>query len=211
MSIFLKKNIHPKGQIGLWRIEEPEQFFFNELTLSSSHHQQLQKKHPSKRLEWLASRFLLHQMSNGDICETDDKGKPFLKYSSSQISISHSGEFAAVALHPHQTIGIDIQKITPRIKKIAHKFMREEEKNSLQHQHTLEHLHVYWGAKEALYKAYGKKELDFRGHIHIEPFDYQQGGGQTFGKVKKGNFLAQFNIIYEHLRDYILVYAVEKH
>ena len=88
------------------------------------------------------------------------------------------------------------------------KFLRDEEKNSLKESNYLEHLHVYWGAKEALYKAYGRKQLDFKEHISIEPFEFNLRNGKCFGTVHKENYFADFELRYEQIADYILVYAI---
>ncbi len=209
MSIFLKKSIPENGQIGIWKIEEQEQFFINQLSLSQEQTQQLEQKHPKHKMEWLASRHLVKELSNGQSCLKDALGKPYFPNSPLQLSISHSGEFAAVVTHS-ESVGVDIQKITPRIRRIAHKFLRQEEQESLKEVYFLEQLHVIWGAKEALFKAYGKKEVDFRKHLSVQPFQYQPNGGKTIGQVQKGDYFEKFDIIYEHLNDYILVYVIQK-
>ena len=208
MSIFIKKEMPSKGQLGIWRIEEEEHFFKKEMPLTPMNEATLARKHPAKRLEWLAGRYLLHQMGEGKPCQVDKYGKPFLENSPYHVSISHSGELASAVIN-RKSVGVDIQKITPKIQRIARKFMRSEEFESLNEATELEHLHVYWGAKEALYKAYGKKQLDFREHIHIRPFAYHAQGGQSTGLVTKGDFRNTYEVHYQKIEDYILVYVVE--
>ena len=65
--------------------------------------------------------------------------------------------------------------------------MRKVESDSLDEGTRLEHLHYYWGAKEALYKCYGRRRLDFKEHILIEPFEYAENG-KTTGTVIKDDF-----------------------
>lgn len=163
-----------------------------------------------RKLEWLASRWLLHLMSGRAIrgaCLKDENGKPYLENSFFDISISHSRELVAVIAAP-QAAGIDIQRIVGKITSISHKFLREEERVSLVDKNALEPLHVYWGAKEALFKAYGRKQLDFRQHILIKPFEFNLRIGKCFGSVQKEDYQADFEIRYEQIDDYILVYAV---
>jgi len=209
MSIFLQKEIENKGQLGLWAIDEGEIYFKSKLPLSHYDGQIEKYRHQTRRLEWLAGRFLLYKMSDGKRCSVDKYGKPFLEHSAQNISISHSGNYAAVVMSK-KIVGIDIQKITPKIKRIAHKFMRPEEQECLSIEKTLEHLHVFWGAKEALYKAYGKKELDFREHISVTPFDYNQNASTTKGAVIKGDYNAEFLVSYQKFKDYILVYVTKE-
>ena len=149
MSIFIQKSIPENGQIGIWKIEESEDFFKNQLSISQEQSQVLDQKHPKRKMEWLASRYLVKQLSNGQSCKKDAFGKPYFPNSPLKLSISHSGEFAAVVTNS-QTVGVDIQKITPRIRRIAPKFLGKEEQENLTEVHFLEKLHVIWGAKEAL-------------------------------------------------------------
>lgn len=213
MPLYLQKNIASQGEIGLWRIEEDEVFFLEQLNLSASEDNYIASIKGHRRLEWLASRLLLHKMSGREkrsACIKDEHGKPFLVDSLFDISISHSRLLAAVIAAP-QAVGIDIQKIVDKIERIAHKYMRDEEMESLQPDTRLEHLHVYWGAKEALYKAHGRRQLDFKEHIFVHPFQYDVTNGQCSGYIQKEDEFIPFQIYYELVNeDYMLVYAVEE-
>ena len=205
------KYLETEGELGLWKIEEDELFFYRQMSLSKVEQKQLEKIKGHRRLEWLASRWLLHKMSGRKFrgaCLKDEFGKPYLQNSLFEISISHSRKIAAVIAAP-VLVGIDIQKIVGKINSIAHKFMRPEETNSLNDETKLVHLHVYWGAKEALYKAYGRRALDFKQHIHIEPFSFSTKGGQFVGKIIKDEYFASFQLWYELIDDFVLVYAKE--
>jgi len=79
--------------------------------------------------------------------------------------------------------------------------------DSLKSKTRLEHLHVYWGAKEALYKAYGRKKLEFREHILIEPFAYNLKKGKCKGIVIKGDFSATYSLSYQKIGNHMLVYC----
>ncbi len=212
MPIEVHKNIEPAGELGIWKIEEDESFFLQQLHLTVEEQQQLAAIKGRKRIEWLAVRHLLHQMSGREIRGAvlkDEFGKPHLENSDWHISISHSHEMAAAIAAP-APVGVDIQFLVEKIARIAHKFMRPEEMESLEAASALEHLHVYWGAKEALYKAYGRKKLDFKEHIFIRPFSFSLKTGGCTGSVKKGKSQKHFSIFYEKKGDFILVWAVEK-
>lgn len=212
MSLFLQRNIPQGGELGIWHIEEPSSFFFHQLVLTPSELAQVEQiKGDGRRLEWLATRYLLHIMSGRAMrgaCLKDEFGKPYLEQSPYHISISHSTGMAAVIAAPF-LVGIDIQKLVTKIERIAHKFMRPQEMESLEDTTRLEHLHVYWGAKEALYKAYGRKALDFREHILVSPFVYDLHVGKCEGMLKKDNFQIYFDIYYEKIMDYMLVYVLK--
>ncbi|MEL6717908.1 MAG: 4'-phosphopantetheinyl transferase superfamily protein [Bacteroidota bacterium] len=213
MPLYTHQSINPRGEYAIWKIEESEDFFRTQLHLSPSELEQVNRiKGEGRRLEWLASRYLIHLMSGREqrgILLKDEFGKPHLEDSSFHISISHSNKMAAAIAAPF-LVGIDLQKIVGKIERIAHKYMRPSEMESLKESTRLEHLHVYWGAKEALYKAYGRKKLDFRTHILIEPFEYNLSQAKATGTVKKGDFLQSFDLQYELMNDFILVYALEQ-
>ena len=128
-----------------------------------------------------------------------------------EISISHSRSLATVLAAP-VPVGVDIQKIVSKIERIAHKFMNQAESESLQVPSCIPHLHVYWGAKEALYKAYGRRQLDFKKHILIDPFSYDEAGGTITGSIHFNDFHANYQLSYERIdREFVLVYARESH
>jgi len=213
MPIISHHTIEPEGELGLWQISEYQSWFLRRLKPTGDELKQLEQiKGKSRRLEWMAVRWLLHKMSGRRkraICLKDEHGKPHLVDSPWEISFSHSKQLVTVIAAP-MLVGIDIQNITPSIERIAHKFMREEELKSLKSKTRLEHLHVYWGAKEALYKAYGRRKLDFRTHIFVRPFKYDVTFGRCEGYVIKDDFEMHFNLFYKKIDNHMLVYAVEK-
>lgn len=207
---FIKKEIFPNGTIlGIWRIEEKATYFLDILDITEASLEKIAKMNERRKIEWLAARHLLQQLLGENIfCYSDEFGKPILKNNSQNLSISHSSGLVTVIVSDY-SIGIDIQKITPKIERIAPKFMRKVETESLDERKKLEHLHIYWGAKEALYKAYGKKELDFREHILVEPFTYLPKG-EGLGTVKKADFEIDYTIYFEEIEGYFLVFAEAK-
>lgn len=211
MPLIFHRHISPAGELGLWKIEEEEAFFLERLELFPQEVSLLKYIKGHRKLEWLASRWLLHIMSGRNTrgaCLKDEFGKPYLDNSFYEISISHSRKLVTVMAGPHP-VGIDIQKLVGKIESIAHKFLRKEETESLSKKERLEHLHVYWGAKEALYKAYGRKKLDFKEHIFINPFEFNLRNGRCVGYVKKDDFAEEFELRYEQIGDYILVYGIQ--
>ncbi len=211
MPIYLHESIPSQGEIGLWDITEEEAFFRNELDLDDDECDEIRDVVEKRRKEWLAGRLLLHRMSGRSKREKpvkDEFGKPHIRQSEFDISLSHSGRFAAVIAAPC-VVGIDIQHLVPKLKRIERKFMTDEDLEGLSKDFYLEHLHVYWGAKEALYKAYGKKKLEFREHILIAPFEYDVSFGTCKGYVVKDETRMVFDIHYRLIENYILVYAMQ--
>ena len=201
-------------QRAIWKIEENETFFSDRLDLHELEAAELaQIKGSRRRLEWLASRYLVHLMFSDEPSWDripllkDEFGKPHLSGAEFHVSFSHSYDYVAVILG-NMTVGIDIQKFVPKITALERKFMREQESRSLVAKTRLEHLHIYWGAKEALYKCYGRKRLNFKEHILIEPFEYQEFG-RTTGVVSKNGFHQTYQVFFEKWDGYFLVHALE--
>ena len=198
------------ARLGVWHITEDEQFFIRKLPLTDTEKTELSGLRGRRRLEWLSGRYLVHVMTGWAYQYMKDSyGKPFLKESRYHISISHSQDYAVAIIAP-TLVGIDIQYLTPKLEGVAWRVMNDEKLKRLNEEKRLEHLHVYWGAKEALFKAYGKKELDFKKNIVIEPFHYDNTEGYSHGFVKKDDFELHFDIFYKKIEHYILVYAIEK-
>lgn len=213
MGLLIKKQLENGNLICIWQMEEEEPFFTEKLELQVVEADELALLKGRRRLEWLASRFLVHEMllaqGHADRIPVlkDGFGKPHIWGTPFQLSFSHSHEQVAVIL-AKQPCGIDIQYIVPKIERLAGKFMGEAELASLTQETRLEHLHLYWAAKEAVYKAHGRKQLDFRSHIFIQPFDYGAAGKTTALIAKDGERL-HYELFYEKMASYVLVWCLE--
>ncbi len=210
MPLKLYNKISPEGELGIWNIHENEAFFLSKLNLTKEETDYFQKLKGRRGVEWIAVRYLLHFMSGRKIRGAvlkDEFGKPHLENSNWHISISHTHGRAAVIASP-KLVGIDIQKFVSRIDRIAHKFMRPIENECLEESTQLEHLHIFWGAKEALYKAYGRKELEFKGHILVDPFPYSENGSTT-ATIKKGDYEKSFQVHFDKMENFFLVWVME--
>lgn len=211
MPLFLHRQLAPEGELGIWQIYEDPDFFLRELELSPAEQGQLQAIKGRRHTEWLAVRYLLHRMSGREVrgeCLKDEFGKPYLSNSDYHISISHSHGMAAVIAAPF-LVGIDIQLFVQKIGVLAPRFLHPDELQFLGTEHRIEKLHVLWGAKEAIYKAYGRRELEFKDHIKIDPFSFFPDGGETQGYLNKADYRVSFTVHYEILGQYTLVYVLE--
>lgn len=129
--------------------------------------------HSAQRVEWLACRAAIRQLvEEQGIVYTglykDEFGKPHLLNSSWHISLSHTGGWAAAVLHRTRPVGIDIEPIRDQFRRVVPRVLSESEIAHAEGKPS--RLAVYWCAKEALYKLYGKRQLTFREHLHVEPF-----------------------------------------
>ena len=209
MSLLFKSDLFPEGVYGLWHTSEPDEYFLENMEIYSNERAEFDKLKSSKRSEWLSSRYLLHLLSQRSIrgaCKKDEYGKPYLENSPYFISISHSADYTAV-IASSKLVGIDIQVITSKIERIISRFAKESEYAQY---NSLLHYHVIWGAKEAMYKAYGKKSLDFKKNMHVESFDYKAEGFFFRGYVEKGEIFQNYTLFCRQFQDLILVYAIEE-
>lgn len=163
-------------------------------------------KNENFRRQKMAGRILLNSiLGEAGRIEYDQHGKPHLKSHSFDISFSHAKDKVAVMLSK-KTAGIDIQDITPRISKIVHKYMNQPELYSLKEETYNTHATLYWCAKEALYKAYGERQLIFTDNIIIEPFSFVPGTGIFNGSIVLENSKKDFVVKYEIIGIFALVY-----
>ncbi len=199
-------------RLGVWNIEEDEQFFIDKLQLSASEMAFATQKYSNdhRRLEWLSGQYLLHLLSGFvEKPEKDIYGKPIFSNSNWHLSVSHSHDKSVCIISP-KVNGIDIQRINEKIVKLYPKFMNDQEQLSLSSKYDVDHISVFWSAKEALYKAYGKRDIDFRKNMIVNPFVLDFDKGITDGYVIKDDIRIDFNLFYKKLENYILVYAIEK-
>lgn len=152
--------------------------------------------------QWIATRLLLNSIKKGVEIVYDKKGKPSIS-NGWNISISHSSEFVAISIHQTNNCGIDIEKITPKVERIKHKFLNPTD---LLNVTEIRELLIYWCAKEALYKYYGKKEVLFIENLFIESFTTNSN---TFtGIIKMPDFETSLQMEWEIIEDYIIVYTL---
>jgi 4'-phosphopantetheinyl transferase len=169
-----------------------------------------------RELEKKASAYLLEKMFNNR-CELvySEEGKPSLKGEGCHISISHSHDKLVILSNKRSATGVDIELIRDKVLKIKDKFLSNEELKAADD--NVEKLIIYWAAKEALYKLYGLKEVEFAKHLYIHPFDLSFRGKLT-GEIRfspqaggtRETFQKKFSLHYEKLEDYMLVYILEE-
>ena len=182
MPIFKQWN-EGGAQWGIWQVTESAEELRSRLSVESCDDAVLQGlRAPSRKLEYLAVRVLLKEMLGGEYrIDHHPSGKPFLPDSSLSITISHTNGYVAIGLHPSREVGIDIEYVAERVRKVTSRFVRADELPGLQ-QHTpqvqLYELLLVWSAKESLYKVLNQQDVDFQEHLRIAPFDFHPAGGE---------------------------------
>ena len=184
MPLYKSLPIDTTTKILIWKITES----FDELNKSIflKHDSQIRLDNMKSELHqkgFLSVRHLLKEAGYSDAdLFYDEYGKPFLK-DGKHISITHSFTFSGLIISDHKPVGIDIEKQRDKILKIAHKFTPIEEYKTIANADALiSKLTIVWGAKESLYKIYGKKKLLFLHHIYIEDFKFSDE--KTIGEIR---------------------------
>lgn len=196
MPIFFQHQINESSRLGIWKIEESEEFFLGTVP------QHRNVTHPHKRLQHLAGRFLLQFLFPGfpyELIQIADTRKPFLPGEQYHFSISHCGDFAAAIVSKENRVGVDIEIPVKKILRIQDKFLSEEEKKIFNIQqskfndqfevpqlplitHHSSHTTclpdrqahdsrlptLLWSAKESVFKWYSNGAVDFRQHIQLQ-------------------------------------------
>jgi 4'-phosphopantetheinyl transferase len=171
----------------LWKVEEPVDYFYSHIgNLSPAAKDELDSIHHEKRrLEWLSVRWLLMNILKEyglpiERLDKDEHGKPYLIESSLHLSISHAFPYVAAIVDPYEPTGVDIEVPKGKIIHIAKKFMHA---NELIHaKEDIYQLTLYWCAKEALYKIFGRKQLQFSRDLLIDPIE-NRGAVDINGKI----------------------------
>jgi 4'-phosphopantetheinyl transferase len=203
----LFKTIKPNSEtkIFIWKIEESFDELFNNVILNENSLMRVKKmKSVLHQRGFLSVRHLLKvaNYSDFDMFYTPD-GKPHLK-NGQEISITHSHNFSAIIVSS-TPVGIDIEKNREKIKRIASKFIGSE-KDFLTEVDMVQQLTILWGAKESLYKIHPDGGLLFKHHLPIEPFSLKDT--KTKGWIKKDNYYEKYDIYFQQIEDFTLVYAM---
>jgi 4'-phosphopantetheinyl transferase EntD len=205
----IDKKVNKDCRLGVWEIEENYDYLLSQLNLTSEDLERVtQFKSHMRKLEWLSVRLLLKRLNNRDInIKYNGNRKPYLEDDSHNISISHSEHYTSVLLcKKNHSVGIDIEKMKPKIEYIAPKFLKPEELENIYENQKIYHLYVHWCAKEALYKLCDKKQISFKENITIEPF-IPTDQGVIFGKVKNSEIDIRVKLNYFHLDNFSFVWG----
>ena len=162
-------------QTCVWKIEEPIDFFETFPATWSTP----SIENPIKKLESVAARFCLHQLSpefDSLVLIQNDRNRPFFQDSDWHISLTHSYPYVAAACSRKKRIGIDVEKPGRNIEKIAPRFLCSAELEKWKESSNL--LTLAWSSKESIYKAVGKPGLSFQKEIKITELIENRGKAQ---------------------------------
>jgi 4'-phosphopantetheinyl transferase EntD len=204
VPIFFQHDIDQHTRLAVWKIGEPESFFDVPLQRTITH--------PHKRLQHLAGRYLLRYLFPDfplDLILVAGTRKPYLENEAYHFSISHCGDYAAVIVSQHKRVGIDIEIPTEKVLRIQHKFLHTEEAHMLNEwtaPSDVQKATVVWSAKEAMFKWWGRGEIDFSEVLRVQTEILGESG--TFkAKFLKPGFATRFNVYYRLFPSLVLTWV----
>ena len=153
-----------------WQLTEAVAQLRVGLTLSQGEEERLMMLHSEKKQrEFLAIRYLLREAQQPTTAlYYTPEGKPQLE--GQYISISHSHDFVMIALSP-DPIGIDIERCTPRILRLAPRFTPWQAPSDMDELTQIQAYTQLWTIKEALYKVTDLPSVRFYEDLQVAHFE----------------------------------------
>ena len=197
-------------QIAIWKMDEDVNELMKLASLSETEIEKVNSfTHMARKKEWICIRMLLKKLNTNSSIGYHSSGKPYLENSNAHISISHTKDYAGIIISDSFGVGLDLERIHPRIEKIAHKFVSLEEEKIIQGKNSLEKLFVIWGVKEVLFKMHSIGELIFKEHLQVYPFDFSSNG-IVEAKISKGTFQKKYSLRYTLAGDLLVTWCVDQ-
>lgn len=166
-------------------------------------------KSEQRKKEWLATRLLIcNFFKRKAIIYYDDFGKPYIDNKKYSISISHSKGLVVVAISENKFIGVDVELMSNKIGRIALKFLHDKEIKRIDINNDVLKLYLHWCAKEALYKVYGKKKLNFITNLRIDPID--ESKGYFTGNIIQEDEVKKYEMHYLNHNNYVVVWTSKR-
>ena len=188
----------------LWKLSETETQLSNLLNISLSSKSKLDLiKSSSQRRQFLGVQNLLnlHKIKN-DMLSYDDNGKPHL-LNNKFISISHSFDYCGVIVS-NVKVGLDIEKFRSKILNISKKFVSESDLGLIK-LNSIENVTKVWSIKEAVFKAFGHNEIDFKKNIIIKSVNKEFNKANVL--IFKNEISENYSIEIYNFSDYICCVA----
>lgn len=207
---FLKTINIENGILGIWKLTDTvedliHQFHFTETELNDYKKFSVDKR----KTEYLATRLLLQQLlkEKKEIIY-QPSGRPQIKESQKNISISHSADFVAIIVSDN-VVGIDVENAQRNIERVSSRFLHPDETMWIEKSDDVQFLKIlFWCAKEAIFKCSQRSGVLFNTQIIIPPFDFKKNNN-FFGKLTDADCDEKFKLWYFYFQNNIVVYCVE--
>jgi len=205
-----KEHTEDGGLLGIWKMDETREEL---LQLFPVHRRSEADKYlrdirsERRSIEWLSTRLMLLDLLGKEQMILNRKdGSPYLDDGKNNISISHTKDYASILLHETSAVGVDIETRSERVVKIAGKFISDQE--YIDPTQKIVHQLLHWSAKETLFKLMNEQGIDFKQHLHIDPFTPAKEG-LIMATETKTDQTRSFRLHYEVHPDYVLTWAIK--
>ena len=158
-----------------------------------------------RRIELLAVRALLKAVGINQTIHYNDR-KPYLD--DGYISISHSANMAAIIWNKNFPVGIDIEKLSPRILRIAERVFSDKELETAAG--DIEKLTIMWNCKECVFKLANDEGIDFREMIEVKNIPLvkrSRNGGLIEATLTKSGKIQHFSLFAMKVEDNTVVWG----
>lgn len=198
----------PHSVMGLWKMTE------RAIDLPCPKDVAAENIHSESRLlERLVSYELVRELTGQERFRIahDASGRPLLE--GWNISISHTRGWAVVILSTERRVAVDIEYLSERVNRVAHKFIRKDEYCVGKDGQPLEEESkdrllgrlINWCAKETAYKFFTEEDLQYF-EMRLLPFE-PQGKGKVI--VEDLKVPKRLDVNFETNSDFVLTWAVE--
>ncbi len=182
------QRLSPAAVLGLWHLTETPPELWPLLPRPEAYRALLPATADAARqAQWLAGRVLVHELCRelgGDaltevLMQNDATGRPWLAGSGPgcAVSLSHSGTWVAAVVSQDGRVGVDIEIIRDKARRLAAKFLAAPEWAAAQAAPDgPAHYTLLWSAKETLYKLAAQRGIIFKTQLLLGSFAPQQSG-----------------------------------
>lgn len=212
MALYQRCEIPNGGELAIWKIEEDERLLVSSLPQKEKFLEEAYHRFTSstRRIEWLAVRRALYELLGKDFdIDYLPSGKPYLRDKSYKISISHTRGYVAVVIHPELEIGLDVEQISSKVKRVRSRYVSAQEAEGIppdNEEKELKMLLLLWSGKETLFKLLDKENVDFIQHLHIASFELSDSGCFQAWETRTARCLT-YKIYYRIYADFVLTWG----
>ncbi|MEY3444528.1 MAG: hypothetical protein RLZZ519_2809 [Bacteroidota bacterium] len=208
-------DIDQKVLLGMWKVNEPEDYFRGKLNIYENEERILNGiSHPQKRLEWLSSRLCLKellQIRHKVESLNAPTGQPYLSDHSFNISYSHSNMYSGAIASDQCLVSMDLEDLSKeRNLKTRFLFMHPSELEYFDATTDMRAFFLIWSAKETLYKIYTKKGIVFKENLLINQEQNKiEQSGTVSGILKTNGIEKVYTIHYHFFPGVLLTYTFD--
>ncbi len=156
-------------------------------------------RHPEKKLEYAASRYLKHHVFGSKNIRYDSSGSPYIE-GVGFISLSHCNTHIALAVCSEHLIGVDIEEIREKSVKTSRRFITENEMRFFDQTDQTD-MSTLWSLKECLYKLSDRNQLLFQKDILV----FKQSD-QFFGTIQKTDGIYEYPLHVEQFTNILITF-----